>query len=92
MKLLAKSIRRNTIEEIVINGGEIRNEKIVLSITIVSKYINYSNTELNLIKNTINNYSEYANKEVLNNEIAANVCIDAGCVVKKIREKCFRTA
>ncbi|MDY5635067.1 MAG: hypothetical protein SPF57_01695 [Streptococcus orisratti] len=92
MKLLAKSISRNTIEEIVINGGEIRNEKIVLAITIGSKYINYSNTEWNLIKTAINNYSEYANKEVLNNEIAANVCIDAGCVVKKICEKCFRTA
>ncbi|WP_422803775.1 hypothetical protein [Streptococcus sp. FT1-106] len=92
MKLLAKSISRNTIEEIVINGGEIRNEKIVLAIAIGSKYINYSNTEWNLIKTAINNYSEYANKEVLNNEIAANVCIDADRVVKKIREKCFRTA
>ena len=49
----------------------------------------YNNTEWNLIKTAINNYSEYANKEVLNNEIAANVCIDADRVVKKIREKCF---
>ncbi|NQK94452.1 DNA primase [Streptococcus suis] len=59
-EIIAKSISRNTIKEIVSNGGETRNAKTVRGITTGRKYVNYSTIELNLIKTAINNYGMFA--------------------------------
>ncbi|HFI0161253.1 TPA: DnaB-like helicase C-terminal domain-containing protein [Streptococcus suis] len=59
-EIIAKSISRNTIVEVIKNGGNTRNAKTVRGITTGRKYPNYNETELELIKTAINNYGNFA--------------------------------
>lgn len=60
-EIMAKSISRNTIKEVVENGGEVKNAKTARGITAGSRYESYSNTEKDLIKKAVTRYGEYAN-------------------------------
>ena len=59
-EIIAKSISRNTIVEVINSGGSTRNAKTVRGITTGRKYQNYNVTELDLIKTAINNYGKFA--------------------------------
>ncbi|HFU3700150.1 TPA: DnaB-like helicase C-terminal domain-containing protein, partial [Streptococcus suis] len=59
-EIIAKSISRNTIVEVIHSGGNTRNAKTVRGITTGRKYPNYNETELELIKTAINNYGNFA--------------------------------
>ena len=59
-EIIAKSISRNTIVEVINSGGNTRNAKTVRGITTGRKYPNYNETELELIKTAINNYGNFA--------------------------------
>lgn len=59
-EIIAKSISRNTIVEVINSGGSTRNAKTVRGITTGRKYQNYNDTELELIKTAINNYGNFA--------------------------------
>ncbi|HFI0304905.1 TPA: DnaB-like helicase C-terminal domain-containing protein [Streptococcus suis] len=59
-EIIAKSISRNTVKEVVNNGVDIRNAKTSRGITTGSRYANYSELEMNLIRTAIDEYSNYA--------------------------------
>lgn len=59
-EIMAKSISRHTLQQVLINGGDIRNAKTTRGITTGKRYANYSKTETDLIKEAINAYSRYA--------------------------------
>lgn len=61
-ELMAKSISRHTIQRVINGdaGGDTRNAKTNRGITTGAKYANYSSTEKQLIKDAIQDYSEYA--------------------------------
>ena len=61
-EIMAKSISRHTLQEIIQNGGDIRNAKTTRGITTGTRYQNYSKTELELIQTAISNYSSYAER------------------------------
>lgn len=60
MEIIAKSISRHTIEQVLTNNGDIRNAKTSRGITTKKRYENYSDTEKNLINKAISNYGQYA--------------------------------
>ena len=59
-ELMAKSISRHTVIEVLDKGGDMKNAKTVRGITAGVRYPNYSDTEKELIKNAVTAYSEYA--------------------------------
>lgn len=59
-EIMAKSISRHTLQQVLNNGGDIRNAKTTRGITTGKRYANYSKTETDLIKEAINAYSQYA--------------------------------
>lgn len=59
-ELMAKSISRHTVIEVLDKGGDIKNAKTVRGITAGVRYANYNDTEKELIKNAVTAYSEYA--------------------------------
>lgn len=59
-ELMAKSISRHTLQEVLSNGGSIRDAKTNRGITTGKRYENYNSTELGLISTAVNTYSEYA--------------------------------
>ena len=59
-EIMAKSISRHTLQQVLNNGGEIRNAKTTRGITTGKRYENYSKTEKELIQNAIIDYSKYA--------------------------------
>ena len=59
-ELMAKSISRHTVIEVLDKGGDMKNAKTVRGITAGVRYPNYSDTEKELIKNAVLAYSEYA--------------------------------
>lgn len=60
-ELMAKSISRHTLQEILENGGDMRNAKTTRGITTGKRYESYSTKERELITTAIVNYSKYAN-------------------------------
>ena len=59
-EIMAKSISRLTLLDVLQNNGDIQDAKTTRGITTGSRYINYSPTEKELIKRSITSYGAYA--------------------------------
>ena len=59
-ELMAKSISRLTILDVLENNGNTRDAKTVRGITVGSRYPNYSKTERDLIYRSVEKYQSYA--------------------------------
>ena len=59
-EIMAKSISRHTLQSVLTTGGDIRNAKTARGITTGKRYIDYSQTERDLINSSIMEYSKYA--------------------------------
>ena len=59
-EVMAKSISRHTIMEVLQTGGDTKNAKTVRGVTAGKRYEKYSNTEKELITNAVQTYSGYA--------------------------------
>ena len=59
-EIMAKSISRHTIQQVLISGGDTRNAKTTRGITTGKRYEHYSNAELSLINEAIEEYGKYA--------------------------------
>lgn len=59
-EIMAKSISRHTLQQVLNNGGDIRNAKTTRGITTGKRYENYNKTERELINTAITIYSQYA--------------------------------
>lgn len=59
-EIMAKSISRHTIMEVLQEGEDTKNAKTVRGITAGSRYEKYNDTEKKLIKNAVQTYSGYA--------------------------------
>lgn len=59
-EIMAKSISRHTLQSVLATGGDIRNAKTARGITTGKRYIDYSQTERDLINSSIWEYSKYA--------------------------------
>ena len=59
-EIMAKSISRHTLQSVLATGGDIRNAKTARGITTGKRYIDYSQTERDLINSAIMEYSQYA--------------------------------
>lgn len=59
-EIMAKSISRHTLEQILSSGGDIRNAKTTRGITTGKRYENYSKVEKDIINNAVFTYSKYA--------------------------------
>lgn len=60
-EIMAKSISRHTLQQVLSSGGDIRNAKTTRGITTGKLYENYIKTERDLINGAIVSYSQYAN-------------------------------
>ncbi|NCB80353.1 MAG: DNA primase [Bacilli bacterium] len=59
-EIMAKSISRHTVMEVLQTGGDTKNAKTVRGITAGNRYEKYNSTERELIKNAVQTYSGYA--------------------------------
>lgn len=59
-EIMAKSISRHTVMEVLQTGGDMKNAKTARGITAGVRYANYNDTEKELIKNAVTAYSGYA--------------------------------
>ena len=59
-EVMAKSISRHTIMEVLQTGGGTKNAKTVRGVTAGKRYEKYSNAEIELIENAVQTYSGYA--------------------------------
>jgi replicative DNA helicase len=59
-EIMAKSISRHTLQQVLSDGGDIRNAKTTRGITTGKRYENYNSTEQELIKGAIEAYGQYA--------------------------------
>lgn len=59
-EIMAKSISRHTLQSVLKSGEDIRNAKTSRGITTGKRYIDYSQTERDLINSSIMEYSKYA--------------------------------
>ena len=59
-EIMAKSISRHTIMEVLQTGEDTKNAKTVRGVTAGNRYEKYSNTEKELIKSAVQTYSGYA--------------------------------
>lgn len=59
-ELMAKSISRHTLQQLLESGGDIRNAKTARGITAGHRYKQYSATERELINTAVTAYSQYA--------------------------------
>lgn len=59
-EIMAKSISRHTLQQVLTSGGDIRNAKTTRGITTGKRYENYNKTERDLINGAIVAYSQYA--------------------------------
>ena len=60
-EIMAKSISRHTLQQVLNNGGDIRNAKTTRGITTGKRYESYSKAERELINGAIVAYSQYSN-------------------------------
>lgn len=58
-EIMAKSISRHTLQQVLSSGGDIRNAKTTRGITTGKRYKNYNKTERDLIDGAIVAYSQY---------------------------------
>lgn len=70
-QLMAKSISRNTIEQVLQSGGDTRNAKTEIGISGGWRYGGYSQAERDLIVSAINAYSKYADKIYIHEGVGA---------------------
>lgn len=61
-ELMAKSISRHTLLNVLAEGGDMRNAKTARGITSGKRYENYNEAEQGLIKKSITDYSKYADR------------------------------
>lgn len=61
-ELMAKSISRHTIRQVLYNGEEVKNAKTTRGITTWERYEKYSDAEWELIEEAINVYRQYADR------------------------------
>lgn len=59
-EIMAKSISRLTLLDVLQNNGNIQDAKTTRGITTGKRYLNYSNTEKDLIQRSITSYGAYA--------------------------------
>ena len=59
-ELISKSISRQTLLDVLQNGGDIKNAKTARGVTCGLRYQNYSQTEKDIITRSITAYSQYA--------------------------------
>jgi len=59
-EIMAKSISRHTLQQVLSSGGDIRNAKTTRGITTGKRYEGYNKTERELINSSILAYSKYA--------------------------------
>lgn len=59
-EIMAKSISRHTLQQVLTTGGDIRNAKTTRGITTGKRYESYNKTERELINTAIVAYSQYA--------------------------------
>lgn len=59
-EIMAKSISRHTLQQVLATGGDIRNAKTTRGITTGKRYESYNRTERELINGAIVAYSQYA--------------------------------
>lgn len=59
-ELMAKSISRHTLQEVLTNGGNVSDAKTTRGIMDGKRHSRYSSTERQLIQTAITNYSKYA--------------------------------
>lgn len=59
-EIMAKSISRHTLQQVLSSGGDIRNAKTTRGITTGKRYEGYNKTERELINGAIVAYSQYA--------------------------------
>lgn len=65
-EIMAKSISRLTLQNVLESGGDVKNAKTARGITTGTRYINYNFTEKAVIEEAINNYSQYAEHIYIN--------------------------
>ena len=87
-ELIAKSISRHTLMNILDNGGDIRNAKTTRGITTGKRYANYSATERELINSAIKAYGEYAGNIYISEGIGD---IGAAQIRETVRKHIFYT-
>lgn len=61
-ELISKSISRQTLLDVLQNGGEVKTAKTARGITCGVRYQKYSQTEKDLIQRSITTYSQYADR------------------------------
>lgn len=59
-EIMAKSISRHTLQNVLTTGGDIKNAKTARGITTGTRYLKYSIEETNIINDAIMEYSKYA--------------------------------
>jgi replicative DNA helicase len=59
-EIMAKSISRHTLQNVLTTGGDIKNAKTARGITTGKRYLEYSIAETNIISDAITEYSKYA--------------------------------
>lgn len=59
-EIMSKSISRHTLQTVLETGGDLRNAKTARGITTGKRYIDYNQTERDLINSSILAYSKYA--------------------------------
>ncbi len=74
-ELMAKSISRHTVQEVLSSGGNISNAKTSRGITTGARYAKYNRTERDLIQKAIWKYSSYANHLFISEGIG-NIGVD----------------
>lgn len=74
-EIMAKSISRLTLLDVLENGGDIRNAKTTRGITTGSRYPHYSKAENELIQRSIKAYGEYA-KNIYIHEGVGDIGVD----------------
>lgn len=74
-EIMAKSISRHTIIEVLETGGDVKNAKTTRGITTGKRWTNYNQKEVELINNSIIKYSEYA-KHIFITEGVGNIGVE----------------
>ena len=59
-EIMAKSISRHTLLDVIRNGGNMKDAKTTRGITTGIRYLNYSQTERDLIQRAVTEYGSYA--------------------------------
>jgi replicative DNA helicase len=61
-EIMAKSISRHTLQQVLSNGGDVRNAKTTRGITTGKRYLKYSKAEHEIINGALTAYGTYADR------------------------------